>query len=294
MKLFQPRILMIGTLSLLTLCACNPVDISKTSSTSKGPFAATVNGAGISESSVNKLVQQRVEQGQQDSPALRAAIIDQLSMQLILSQEASKKGLDKKAEVSDQIELIRQSILANAFAQNYLDSNPISDDMLKAEFESIKDKIAGNEYKARHILVASEDEAKAIIAQLNTNPGAFSALAKQKSLDAGSKTNGGDLGWFDPRGMVPEFSAAVTKLEKGKFTEEPVKSQFGYHIIVLDDSRAKKVPEFDQIKNAFRQQIQQKNLKKLIDDLKANAKIKIANASDAANTTDAASTKHAE
>ena len=235
MMLFQSRILMVSAVSVITLCACNPADLSKTSASSNTTVAATVNGTAISEKRVDMLVKQRAAQGQPDNPESRKAIIEQLSMQLLLSKEAIKKGLDKATEVTDQIDFSQQSILANAFVQDYLKNNPVSDDMLKAEYEKIKGQIAGSEYKARHILVEKEADAKYIIAQLRKNPKAFESLAKEKSIDAGSKANGGDLGWFDPREMVPEFGAAVTKLAKGKFTEEPVKSQFGYHIILLDD-----------------------------------------------------------
>ena len=276
MMLFHPRVLMISAVSVLTLCACNPTDLPKASGAPKAAVAATVNGTAISESRVDMFVKQRTEQGQPDNPESRKAIIEQLSMQLLLSKEAIKKGLDKAPEISDQLDLTKQSILANAFIQDYLKNSPVSDDMLKAEYEKIKGKIAGSEYKARHILVVSEADAKDIIAKLKKNPKTFESLAKEKSIDTGSKISGGDLGWFDPRGMVPEFAAAVTKLEKGKFTEEPVKSQFGYHVILLEDSRSKIIPPLDQVKPALQQQIQQQNMKKLLDDLKAKATIEIA------------------
>lgn len=271
--LLQPRILMVSAVSMMTLCACNPTDHSK------ADVAATVNGTVISESRVDMLVKQSTAQGQPDNPELRKTIIDKLSMQFLISQEAIKKGIDKKPEVLDQLDLTRQSILANAFVQDYLKSNPVSDDMVKSEYEKIKVQMAGNEYKARHILVENEAEAKDIIATLRKNPKAFESLAKAKSKDSGSKASGGDLGWFDPRAMVPEFGAAVAKLTKGKFTEEPVKSQFGYHVIVLEDSRPKMIPPLDQVKSQLQQQVQQQNLQKLFGDLKAKAKIEIVQAS---------------
>lgn len=274
MVLPNSRILMSS--AVFILCACNPTDHSKAAVSSKVSIAATVNGTVISDKRVDMLAKQR--HGQPDNPGMRKEIIEQLSMQLILSQEAIKKGLDKTPEVKDQIDLTQQSILANAFVQDYLKNSPASDDMLKAEYEKIKGQIAGNEYKARHILVEKETEAKDIIAKLTKNAKAFESLAKEKSKDAGSKANGGDLGWFDPRSMVPEFGAAVAKLTKGKFTEEPVKSQFGYHVILLEDSRPKTAPPLDQIKPALQQQVQQQNLRKLFDDLKAKAKIEIVQA----------------
>ena len=272
MMLFHSRILMVSALSVMTLCACNPTD------NPKAAVAATVNGTAISGSLVDKLVKQRAAQGQPDNPEARKAIIDQLSMQFLISKEAIKKGIDKKPEVSDQLDLTRQSILANAFVDDYLKNSPVSDDMLKAEYEKVKTQMTGSEYKARHILVEKEAEAKDIIAKLRKNPKAFESLAKAKSRDTGSKVSGGDLGWFDPRGMVPEFGDAVAKLTKGNFTVEPVKSQFGYHIILLEDSRPKTIPPLDQVKSQLQQQVQQQNLKKLFDDLKAKAKIEIVQA----------------
>jgi peptidyl-prolyl cis-trans isomerase C len=270
---------MVSAVLTLTLCACNPTDPTKAAPPSKAAVAATVNGTTISESRVDMLVKQRAAQGQADSPELRKAIIEHLSMQLLITQEAIKKGLDKTPEVLDQIDFAQQSIVASAFVQDYLKNSPVSDDMQKAEYEKIKGQMSGSEYKARHILVEKETEAKDIIAKLRKNPKAFESLAKENSKDPGSKANGGDLGWFDPRGMVPEFGAAVAKLEKGKFTEEPVKSQFGYHVILLEDSRPKMIPPLDQVKSALQQQVQQQNLKKLLDDLKAKAKIEIVQAS---------------
>ena len=276
--LFKTSILMASAASLITLYGCNSSELTNTVAPSKSAIAATVNGTPISESRVDILTKQSTAQGQSNNPELRKNIIEHLSIQFLVSQEAIKKGLDKTPEVSDQIDLTKQSILANAFIQDYLKNNSVSDDMLKDEYEKIKGEMAGTEYKARHILVETEAEAKDIIAKLNKNPKAFETLAKEKSKDPGSKVNGGDLGWFDPRGMVPEFGTAVTKLAKGKFTEEPVKSQFGYHVILLEDSRAKAAPTLDQVKPMLQQKIAQQNLKKLFDDLKAKAKIEIVQA----------------
>jgi len=278
MMLSKSRILMVGAVTMLALSACKPAATAKSAAPLNGAAAATVNGTTISEYRVDMLVKQSTAQGNPDTPELRKGIIEQLSMQFLISQEAIKKGLDKTPELADQLDMIRQSVLAKAFIQDYLKNNPVSDDMLKAEYEKVKGQMTGSEYKARHILVAKESEAKDIIARLKKNPGSFESLAKSKSRDAGSKDSGGDLGWFDARSMVPEFGAAVAKLSKGKFTEEPVKSQFGYHIILLEDSRPKVIPPFEQVKPQLQQQVQQQNLGKLFDTLKASAKIEIAKA----------------
>jgi peptidyl-prolyl cis-trans isomerase C len=272
----KSRILLASAVSLLSLSACNADEHSKTAITSAaGGIAATVNGTPIGKDSVDHLAGQRIAMGQADSPETRKAIINQLAMQMLVSQEAIKKNLDKTPEVIDQIKLTEQSILANAFVQDYIKNNPVSDDILKAEYDKIKAQMSGTEYKARHILVAKEAEAKNIIAKLKINAAQFGKLAKEYSKDPGSKDKGGDLGWFDPHGMVPEFGAAVAKLEKGKFTLTPVKTQFGYHVILLEDSRAKQAPTFEQVKPQLAKQVQEQNLKKLIDDMMTKAKIEI-------------------
>lgn len=283
----KPAILLAGAASLLTLIACTSKDAVQGSAPVKEAVAATVNGTPISERLVDLMLKQRAGLGRDAGPEARKAFIDRLAMQLLISQEAVKKGLDKAPEVADQVELIRQSVLVDAFVQDYLKNNPVSEDALKAEYEKLKTQSAGTEYKARHILVDKEADAKDIIAKLNKNPKAFEALAKEKSKDPGSKTNGGDLGWFDPSGMVPEFGAAVSKLAKGKFTEEPVKTQFGYHVILLEDSRPKPVPPLDQLKPSLMRQLQEQNLQKVFDDMKAKAKIEIAQASIAAPAAEA-------
>lgn len=268
----KSRILLVSIVSLLSLSACN----SKTGITpAAGDVAATVNGTPISKDSVDQILGQRIAMGQPDSPETRKAVINQIALQMLISQEAIKKNLDKTPEVIDQIKLTQQSILANAFVQDYTKNNPVSDDILKAEYDKVKAQMSGTEYKARHILVDKEAEAKSIIAKLKKNAKLFDSLAKQYSKDPGSKDKGGDLGWFDPRGMVPEFGAAVAKLEKGKFTLEPVKTQFGYHVILLEDSRTKQIPAFEQVKPQLVKRVQDQNMKKLIDDMMAKAKIEI-------------------
>lgn len=278
--LIKSRVVLTSALALLALTACNSKDADKTAasasaSASANAVAATVNGTAISQKQVELILKQQAAQGMPDNAESRKMIIDNLAMQLLVAQEAAKKGLEKTPEVADQLEMIKQSVLADAFVQDYMKSNTVTDEMLTAEYEKIKTQAAGNQYKARHILVEKEADAKDIIAKLNKDPKAFEGLAKAKSKDPGSKDKGGDLGWFDPRGMVPEFGAAVAKLENGKFTAEPVKSQFGYHVIMLEDTRANPVPTLEQVKPRLAQQVQQQNLKKMLDDLKAKAKIEI-------------------
>ena len=297
MTYLKSATLLLGTVSLLTLTACDGAKSSapaKPATPAKPGVAATVNGTSISDSRVDLMLQQSAAQGQPITPELRDKVIENLALQLIVSKEATKKGLDKPAEVADQLDLAKQSILARAYVQDYFKKNPIDEKTLTAEYDKVKAGVSATEYKARHILVKQEAEAKDIIAKLNKNPKAFEALAKEKSIDPGSKDNGGDLGWFDPQGMVPEFGAAVAKLEKGKFTEEPIKTNFGYHVIFLEDTRAKEFPPLAEVKPMLEQQLQQQNLKKLLDDLKSKAKIVIKKPAAAAAEAPKAEEKPAE
>lgn len=283
--LMKSRVLMIGAASVLALSACTkkvegttpatPATAGTTAAASDNKVAATVNGTPIYAATVDMMVKERTAQGQPDSPELRKAIIENLAMQSLVAAEGAKKGLDKQPDTARQLEILKQSVLAQAFVQDYIKTHPVTDAMVKAEYDKLNTKAGGNEYKARHILVATEAEAKDIIAKLQKDIKSFAALAKAKSMDPGSKANGGDLGWFNPAGMVPEFGAAVAKLEKGKFTAEPVKSQFGYHVIVLDDSRALTPPPLEQVSEQLKQQVQRQNLKAFFDDMKAKAKIDI-------------------
>jgi peptidyl-prolyl cis-trans isomerase C len=267
-----------SALLVLSACGGGKTDATPAASAASGPVVATVNGAAINQGTVDMIIKQRGGSGQPDSPEARKAILDSLTLQTVIAQEAAKQGLDKTPEFLAQVEAIKQSVLANAYVEDYIKKNPVTDEMLKAEYERIKALSGGSEYKARHILVATEAEAKDIIATLKKTPAAFAKLASTKTKDSGSKASGGDLGWFDAQRMVPEFGAAVRKLEKGKFTEEPVKTQFGYHVILLEESRPIEAPPIESLKPQLSQQLQQQNVRKQLDALKAAAKIDVVGA----------------
>ena len=275
----KSRVVLGSAIALFALSACNDKDKAASAPSAaadtKEAVAATVNGTPISKKQLDQIMQQQAGQGMPDNPETRKMVIDNLAMQIIVAQEAEKKGLDKVADVKEQLEMARLSIMANSFVRDYMKTATVTDEALKAEYDKFKATQGGNEYKARHILVGTEAEAKDIIAKISKDPKAFEALAKSKSKDPGSKDKGGDLGWFNPHNMVPEFGNAVAKLEKGKFTTEPVKSQFGYHVIMLDDTRPLAVPTLEEVKAGLTQQLQQQNLKKMLDDMKAKAKIDI-------------------
>jgi peptidyl-prolyl cis-trans isomerase C len=276
MRLDKSATLIVGAALLLTLGACNPA--KPTAPTAKEPAAATVNGTPISQKMVDLIAKRGVAAGRPDTPEARATIVDQLTLQVVLADEAIKKGLDKSPEVAEQFEAIKQSVLANAYVEDFLKTNPVSDEEIQAAYDRIKATITGSEYKASHILVDKESDAKDIIAKLKKDPSSFAKLAAERSKDEGSKDKGGDLGWFDLSRMVPEFGAAASKLEKGQFTQEPVKTQFGYHVILLEDSKPIEAPPIEDVKVQLTQQIQQQNVKKQMEALKAAAKIEVASA----------------
>jgi len=275
MRLMRSGILLVSAASLFALGGCNPA----ADTPGKGAVAATVNGKPISQGMVDTIMKQAAASGRPDTPEARRAVIDQLALQMVLAEEAVKKGLDKTQDVKEQVEGVTRSILANAYVQDVIKNTPVSDEVLQAEYDRIKATITGTEYKARHILVEKEAEARDIIARLKKDPSAFAKLAMEKSKDPGSKGQGGDLGWFDPRQMVPEFGAALTKLEKGKFTLAPVKTQYGYHVIALEDVRPIQAPPLAEVKPQLTQQLQQQNAKKQLDALKDSVKVEMAGAS---------------
>lgn len=237
----------------------------------KGATVATVNGTAIPQSVFDAFYAEQKAQGAPDSADLRNAVREELIRRELLLQEAKKSGLDKKAAVASQMEMARQAVLIRAFIQDYVQKNPIGDAQLKADYDAIKSKMGGTEYKSRHILVKTEAEAKTIIENLKKGA-KFEELAKQ-SEDPGSKANGGDLGWSAAGSYVPPFSAALTKLEKGKYTETPVKTDFGWHVIQLEDTRPLEAPAFEAIKPQLAQRANQQLIEKMIEGLRAKAKV---------------------
>lgn len=232
---------------------------------------ATVNGKAIPKSRADALISAQTAQGQPDSPELRKMVREELIRREVLSQEAAKLGYEKNPRVLPQLMLARQSVLINALIGDYVRKHPVSDDILKKEYETIKLQLGDKEYKVRHILVENENEAKDIITKLEKGE-KFEDMAKS-SKDPGSRERGGELGWATPSNYVKPFSEAMVKLEKGKFTESPVKSDFGYHVILLEDTRELKLPSFDEAKPQLAQRQQQQVVEKLISELVSKAKI---------------------
>ncbi len=232
---------------------------------------AVVNGKAIPTARVDAMVKQMVQQGQKDSPEMRSMIKDELINREVLAQEADRQGIASRPEVKNQIDLARQSIMIRALAQEFLAKNPVKDEDMKAEYDKFKAQSAGKEYRARHILVEKEDEAKAIIGKLKGGA-KFEELAKA-SKDPGSANQGGELGWAPPDAFVKPFSEAMVGLKAGEFTQTPVQTQFGFHVIRLEETRDAQVPGFDEVKGQIAESLQQQKLQNFQQDLKKKAKI---------------------
>jgi len=232
--------------------------------------AALVNGAAIPQSRIDLRLKAATQQGQPDSPELRNALREDLINLEIISQEATKQGLEKQAETAQQLELARQSVLASAFVQDYVKTHPLDEAQLKQDYEAMKARIGDKEYKVSHILVPTEDEAKALVKRVKKE--SFSKVAKQKSQDPGSKDKGGDLGWTVPSNFVQPFGAAIITLQKGQISA-PVQTQYGWHVIKLEDTRELKVPTFEEVKPNLEKRRQQETIQKAISELRSKAKI---------------------
>lgn len=232
---------------------------------------ATVNGKPVQKSRVDTLINQAVKQGQPKTPDLEKQARDEVVMREMFMQEAERRGLVKSPEVQAQLELARQTVIIRALFDNQREKIKPTDAEIKAEYDQFKASRTGTEYRARHILVDKEEDAKNLIKQINGGA-KFEDLAKQNSKDPGSGENGGDLGFSAPDRYVPEFSEALSKLKKGEMTQEPVKSQFGFHIIKLEETREAQPPSLEELKPQIEQRLLQTKLAKFRDDIKAKAK----------------------
>lgn len=233
---------------------------------------AIVNGKPVPMARVDALAQQLARSGRPVSPEMMGQIKEEVIARELFMQEAQRLGLDATEDFKTQMELTRQAILIRELFANYQKNNPVTDAEVKAEYDKFVAANAGKEYRARHILVEKEEQAKAIIASLKKGA-KFEDIAKKQSKDPGSGANGGDLDWAAPGSFVKEFSDAMVGLAKGKITETPVKTQFGYHVIRLDDVRDAQLPKLEDVKPQITQQLQQQKLMKFQEDLRAKAKI---------------------
>ncbi|MFP8777993.1 peptidylprolyl isomerase [Hydrogenophaga sp. RWCD_12] len=254
----------LSALTAATLIAAAPLAFAQN--------VAIVNGKAVPTSRLTVLEQQIAASGRPVDDATRAQIKEEVILREVFVQEAQKRGIAATDDYKNQMELARQTILIRALFADYQKKNPVSDAVLKAEYDKFTAANGGKEYRARHILVEKEDEAKAIIAAIKGGA-KFEDQAKAKSKDPGSGANGGDLDWANAASYVTEFSEAMIKLDKGQMTEAPVKSQFGYHIIRVDDVRQAKLPSFEELKPQIAQQMQQQKLAEFQKSLREKAKI---------------------
>ena len=238
----------------------------------KAPPVAKVNGVAVPASHMEFLIQQQRSRGAPDNAQTRQMLKDELVNREVVAQEAQKNGMLKKPEVQTQLEMARQEIMVGAYLRDWVQKHPVSDAEVQKEYERAKAQTGDKEYRARHILVDSEDEAKNLIGQLKKGS-SFAELAKNNSKDPGSKERGGDLDWNVPAAFDKTFSDAMVGLDKGKFTEAPIHTRFGYHIIQLDDVRQTKFPALAEVRPRIQQQLTQQKIEELVRGLRAKAKV---------------------
>ena len=233
---------------------------------------AIVNGKAVPKTRLDSLAQQVAKSGRPVTPEMQAQLREEVIAREVFMQEAEKQGLSTSDDFKVQMELARQTIMIRALFADFQQKNKVTDAELKAEYDKFAAVNGGKEYKARHILVEKEADAKAIIVSLKKGA-KFEDIAKKQSKDPGSGANGGDLDWANPSSYVPEFSEALLKLNKGQLAETPVKSQFGYHVIRVDDIRTAQLPDFEQLKPQISQQMEQQRLQAFQQGLREKAKV---------------------
>jgi peptidyl-prolyl cis-trans isomerase C len=233
---------------------------------------AKVNGVAVPQARLDFMLQQQTQRGAPDNEQTRAMVREELVNREVIAQEAAKSGIAKSADVQNQLELARQEIIVSAYVRDWMRKHPVSDADIQKEYDKARSQTGDKEYKARHILTETEDQAKDMIAQLKKGA-KFDELATKNSKDTGTKERGGDLDWNVPGVFDKQFSDAMMKLEKGKYTETPVQTRFGYHVILLDDVRPVKFPALADVKPRIQQQLVQGKIEELVRGLRAKAKV---------------------
>ena len=254
------------------LLVCAAVLVAVTAQSALAQNIAIVNGKAVPKARLDALAQQVAKSGRPVTPDVQAQMREAVIVREIFAQEAEKLGLLGSDDFKSQMEIARQSILITSLIEDFKKKNAVTDAELKTEYDKFSAANGGKEYKARHILVEKEAEAKAIIASLKKG-GKFEDNAKKQSKDSGSGANGGDLDWANPSSYVAEFTQAMLKLNKGQMTDAPVKTQFGFHIIRVDDIRNAQLPSFDELKPQIAQQIEQQRLGAYQQGLRDKAKV---------------------
>jgi peptidyl-prolyl cis-trans isomerase C len=252
--------------------SAKPAAKDSSKAAAKAGAVATVNGVAVPRTRLEALMQQQRARGAPDNEQTRASVRDELVNREILMQEAQKAGMGKTPEVLGQLDLARQEILISAYLRDWVRKHPVTDAEVQNEYDRVRAEQGDREYRARHILVETEDQAKSLIAELKKG-GKFEELATKNSKDPGSKDKGGDLDWHNPGDFDKQFSEAMMKLDKGKYTEAPVRTRYGFHIIQLDDMRSGKFPALAEVKPRIQQQLVQQRIDELIRGLRAKAKV---------------------
>jgi peptidyl-prolyl cis-trans isomerase C len=237
-----------------------------------GKPIATVNGVVVPQARADFLMQQQAQRGAPDTEQMRGAVREELINREVLAQEARKAGAEKAPEVQTQLDMVRQEIVVSYYLREFARKNPVSEAEIQKEYDRAKSQHGDKEYKARHILVETEDQAKGLIADLKKGA-KFDELATKNSKDTGSAQRGGDLDWNVPGTFDKQFSDAMVKLDKGRYTDAPVKTRFGFHIIQLDDVRPAKFAALGEVRPRIQQMLVQNKIEELIKGLRAKAKI---------------------
>jgi peptidyl-prolyl cis-trans isomerase C len=241
-------------------------------SQAQGTSIAKVNGVAVPRARQDLLMQQQGTRGMPDNEQTRALVRDELINREVLYQEAQKTGVGKKPEVQAQLDMARQEVMVSAYVRDWVRTHPVTDADVQKEYERAKSQAGDKEYRARHILVETEEQAKSLIDELKKG-GKFEDLATKNSKDPGSAQRGGDLDWNVPSTYDKQFADALVKLDKGKYTDTPVQTRFGYHVIMLEDVRPVKFPALNEVRQRISQQITQTRIDELVKSLRAKAKV---------------------
>jgi peptidyl-prolyl cis-trans isomerase C len=247
-------------------------DAAKSKPAAESTTIAKVNGVAVPRARQDLLMQQQGARGMPDNEQTRAMVRDELINREVLYQEAQKTGVGKKPEVQAQLDMARQEVMVSAFVRDWVRTHPVTDADVQKEYDRAKSQTGDKEYRARHILVETEEQAKSLIDELKKG-GKFEDLATKNSKDPGSAQRGGDLDWNVPSTYDKQFADALVKLEKGKYTDTPVRSRFGYHIIMLEDVRPVKFPALNEVRQRISQQVTQSRIEELVKSLRAKAKV---------------------
>ena len=231
---------------------------------------ATVNGQSLSKGLLEAYSTAMAAQGRDPG---EKELLDELVVQEVLVQQAEKEGLDQSPEFHQSMEVRRRNLLAQALLENFMASIEPDEAAMKELYQQAAESAEGEEYKARHILVASESEANAVIEELQGGAD-FAELAKQRSTGP-SGPNGGDLGWFAPDSMVPPFTEALKGMEKGRYSSKPVQTRFGWHVILFEDMKTTQPPTYEEVEDNLRQEVERRKLAEFVAELRDQAKVEI-------------------